>query len=70
MRRITAWYLAQSFTTHLVFDYGAPASFLIDNSRQITSKFVLLVFHILDIKNVFTPTYHSQVNGKVLYAPV
>ena len=65
LKRITARAVAQAFVTHWVFSYGPSVILLSDNGPQFTAKFFQDVCRILDIKNVFTTTYHPQSNGQV-----
>lgn len=54
-----------AFVNHSVFVNGPPDSLLSDNENQFVSKFFQNVCRILGIKNLFTTTYHPQLNGQV-----
>ncbi len=64
LRRITALKIANSFTSHWVFAYGAQRTLLTDDGKQLTAKVFQHVCQILGISNVFRTTYQPQSNGQ------
>lgn len=64
MQNITACDFERAFTAHWMFVYGTITSLLIDNSKQMASKFFTHICQILGVKNLFTTTYHPQINGQ------
>lgn len=56
--------VAKAFVRDWVFTYGPPRSVVSDNGKQFVSKFLLEVYRILGIREIFTTTYHPQTNGQ------
>ncbi len=59
-----AYDVARAFLQTWIFAYGIPKSVLTDNGHQFTAKFLLEVYRILGVQEVFTTTYHPQTNGQ------
>ena len=64
MSSTTGYNVARAFLRNWVFNYGAPRSVLTDNGKQFTSKFLLQVHRVMNIKSVLTTAYHPQTNGQ------
>lgn len=64
MSSITAYDVARAFTTHWVYTYGPPVSVLTDNKPQFTARFILEMYRILGVKELFTTAYRPQTNGQ------
>jgi len=56
--------VAKAFVRDWVFTYGPPRSVVSDNGKQFVSKFLLEVYRILGIREIFTTTYHDMVEQK------
>ncbi len=62
LRRITDFEVAEAFTIHSVFTYGAPNTLLTDNRKQFIFRLMLETHRILDTKELFTTTYDPQTS--------
>lgn len=63
MRNITAWDVAGALTTHWMFCNGPSVSLLVDNGETFSSKLMLSIRIILEVRNRVTTTYHPGENG-------
>lgn len=60
----TAFHIAKAFAKDWVFTYGPPLTVLTDNGPQFAAKFLLQIYRVLGISEVFTTTYHPETNGQ------
>ncbi len=64
MRSTTAEKVAKAFCNEWVFVYGPQKTLLTDNGPQLTAELFLETCRVLEVRNVFTSTYHPQKNGQ------
>lgn len=65
LKRTTAKTVAEAIVRHWVLFYRSPFNLLSDNGPQFTTHYSQDVCRILDVKTLFTTTYHPQCNRQV-----
>lgn len=55
--------IVRSSITNWVYVCGIPDSLLADDGKQFNSRLMLEVHRIIEVKELFTTTYHLQNNG-------
>ena len=63
LRRSDAYTVVVAFVEAWVLKYGPPKTLISDNGEQFASKFFQALCPLLGISNIFTSTYHPQING-------
>lgn len=53
-----------AFAEHWMFSYGVSRTVLFDNGSQLASKLFQGMLQVMGISNLYTSTYHSQINGQ------
>lgn len=65
LRHTTALEVAMAFSSHLVFECGAPKEVLTDSRPQFASMLYQNTFRVLGVVKMFAPAYHQQRNDHV-----
>lgn len=63
INRISAAQISLAFVHHRVVVYGFPLTLSSNNGKQFTAKFFQHFCWFLALRNLFTTTYHPQING-------